>query len=282
MDGGLQVRNVLVLCLTPRPKTCYRANYGGGELRLRFGGGAFIQVRLKSQVGNVRPVSQVVPGVSCSHFVLDFGEKIQPYPIILARADCARTTSKHFRRGPDRRGELPLILILITGGRDTPDPWWTADDVEARMIAAMKLDRLSPRLRGPRSPGSAHPTIEYTAEERAERDEWAIAEMQGEQPRAPLVRAERDFADSTLEWFRYLADESEQTRKTFAAWLCGKATGHGALKRWQAKHGVLNGSVAHARRRCVAAIVAGLNAEGVARVAIPNPGRFDQPLRKAA
>jgi hypothetical protein len=149
------------------------------------------------------------------------------------------------------------------------------------MIAAMKLDRLSPRLRGPKMFGSAHPEIEYTREERDERDEWALAEMQGE-PRAPLIRAERDFMDFTLGWFAYLGDESEAVRKTFVAWLRGKAAGHGALKVWQAKHGVLNGSVAHARRRCVGAIVARLNAEGVAKVAIPNPGRFGKPLRKAA
>jgi hypothetical protein len=174
-----------------------------------------------------------------------------------------------------------LIFILIAGGRDTPDPW-TADDVEARLIHAMKLDRISPRIERPKAPRSAHPTIEYSREERDERQAWDIEEMKGEEPRRPLVREERDFMDATLGWFSYLAAESEQTRLTFAAWLKGKAAGYGALKVWQAKHGVKNGSVAHARKRCVAAIVARLNAEGVAKVAIPNPDREFRTLRKAA
>ena len=55
-----------------------------------------------------------------------------------------------------------------------------------------------------------------------------------------------------------------------------RAQGYGALKVWQAEHGVLNGSVAHARKRCVAAIVAALNATGAAKVSIPNAGRFRQ------
>jgi hypothetical protein len=150
------------------------------------------------------------------------------------------------------------------------------------MVRAMKLDRLSPRLRGPRAPGSAHPEIEYTLAERDERQAWDIAEMQGREPRRPLIQAERDFMDGVLGWFRYLADESEQTRRTFAAWLRCKAKGYGAMKVWQAEHGVLNGSVKHARDKCVGAIVAGLNADGVAKVAIPNAGRFDKPMRKAA
>jgi hypothetical protein len=172
-----------------------------------------------------------------------------------------------------------ICLIVIAGGRDT----WTADDVEARLIHAMKLDRIAPRLRGPKAPGSAHPTIEYSREERDERQAWDIAEMDGAEPRAPIVRAERDFMDGVLGWFRYLHDESEGTRKVFVAWLKGKAAGHGGMKHWQAKHGVANGSVAHARKRCVAAIVARLNAEVVAKMAIPNPDRqFRTPLRKAA
>jgi hypothetical protein len=167
-----------------------------------------------------------------------------------------------------------LILIIIADDRDAPV--WSADDVEARMVAAMKLDRLSPRLRGPKGTGNSY--IDLPDDEQSPDPTAKPTDVS----RAPLLRAERDFTDSTLEWFRYLADESEQTRKTFAAWLGGKAQGYGALKKWQAKHGVLNGSVAHARKRCVAAIVAALNATGAAKVAIPNPRRFDKPLRKAA
>ena len=43
------------------------------------------------------------------------------------------------------------------------------------------------------------------------------------------------------------------------------------MKKWCAEHGVLNGSVAHARKRCVAAIVARLNAERAAKMQAPNP-----------
>jgi hypothetical protein len=168
-----------------------------------------------------------------------------------------------------------LILIVIAGGREI-DPW-TADDVEARMIAAMKLDGLSPRLRGPRAVGNAYgrdlpddePEVDPTAKPT-------------DVSRAPLLRAERDFMHLTLEWFVHLRGESEATRRLFVAWLKGKAEGYGALKRWQAKNGMANGSVAHARKRCVAAIVAGLNADGITKVTIPNPGRFEKPLRKAA
>jgi hypothetical protein len=167
-----------------------------------------------------------------------------------------------------------MIFILIAGGRDNPA--WTAEDVEARMIAAMKLDRLSPRLRGPKAPGNSYIAL---LDDEQEPDPTA---KPVDASRAPLVRAERDFMNSTLEWFACLAAESDDVRKTFAAWLRCKAKGHGALKVWQAEHGVLNGSVAHARKRCVAAIVARLNAERLAKVAIPNPGRFDEPLGEAA
>jgi len=88
--------------------------------------------------------------------------------------------------------------------------------------------------------------------------------------------------NTTVEWFAYLAAESEAVRKTFAVWLRCNAKGRGALKVWQAKNGVLNGSVAHARKRCVAAIVGRVNAEGVMKVAIPNAGRFSKPMRRAA
>ena len=167
-----------------------------------------------------------------------------------------------------------MIFILITGGRDKPA--WAADDVVERMVHAMKLDRLSPKLRGPKGTGNAYLALP---------DDWHEPDPTAkplDASRAPLLRAEREFADDVLAWFAYLADESEQTRRTFAVWLRSKAAGYGAMKVWQAKHGVLNGSVAHARNRCVATIVKALNAEHVARVAIPNPGRFEKPMRKAA
>ena len=140
----------------------------------------------------------------------------------------------------------------------------------------MKLDRLSPRLRGPKAPGNSYVDL---PDDEQEPDPTA---KPIDASRAPLLRAERDFMNATLEWFSYLADESEGVRKTFAAWLRCKAKGHGAMKVWQAKNGVLNGSVAHARKRCVAAIMARLNAERVVKVAIPNAGRFEKPMRKAA
>jgi hypothetical protein len=168
---------------------------------------------------------------------------------------------------------MKFILIFDDGA---PAPAWTPDAVEAHLIAAMKLDRLAPRLRGPRSTGNSYMAL---PDDDPEPDPTA---KPADASRAPLVRAERDFADDVLAWFAFLADESEQTRRTFVAWLRSKATGHGAMKVWQAKNGVLNGSVAHARNRCVAAIVARLNSDGVAMVAIPNPDRFGKPLRKAA
>jgi hypothetical protein len=169
-----------------------------------------------------------------------------------------------------------IILIVLAGGRDTPAPVWTADDVEERMIHAARLDRLSPRLRGPKAPGNSYIAL---PDDEQEPDPTA---KPADVSRAPLLLAERDFMDSTLGWFSFLSDESEQTRLVFAAWLRSKAAGYGAMKVWQAEHGVLNGSVAHARKRCVAAIVAALNATGAAMVAIPNAGRFATPLRKAA
>jgi hypothetical protein len=195
---------------------------------------------------------------------------------MLVGKNYALTTPRQFSNAAPEAQGVPLIFTLIAGGRDTPEPLWTTDEVEARMIAAMKLDRLSPRLRGPKAPGNSY--IDLPDDEQSPDPTAKPTDVS----RAPLLRAERDFADSVLEWFRHLADESAQTRRVFAAWLRGKATGHGALKVWQAQNGVLNGSVAHARKRCVAAIVAALNSTGAAKVAIPNAGRFARPVRRAA
>ena len=169
-----------------------------------------------------------------------------------------------------------MIILIIDNDRAAET--WTDADVEARLIAAMKLDRLAPKLRGPKVPGNNHPTVEYTREER---DEWEIVEKR-DVSREPLLRDETVFMDSALEWLSFLSAESEGTRRTFVAWLRGKAAGHGAMKKWCAEHGVLNGSVAHARKRCVAAIVARLNAERAAKMQVPNPGRFAKALRRAA
>lgn len=62
---------------------------------------------------------------------------------MLVGKNCTLTTS-----APEAQG-VPLIFILIAGGRGTPEPLWTTDEVETSMIAAMNLDRLSLRLRGP-------------------------------------------------------------------------------------------------------------------------------------
>src|SRR5271169_4340698 len=110
-----------------------------------------------------------------------------------------------------------MILIVIAGGRDTPA--WTADDVEAHMVAAMKLDRLSPRLRGPRAVGNAYMDL---PDDEPKPDPFA---KPVDVSRAQLLRCERDFMNDVLAWFTYIADESEQTRRTFAAWLRGKASG---------------------------------------------------------
>ena len=174
---------------------------------------------------------------------------------------------------------------MIAGGREAA-PVWTPAEVEERLIVAMKLDHQSPRLRGPRAPGSAHPTVEYTLAERVEREGWDLAELkiaklEGKSPKPePLLRHERQFMDTVLSWFAYLADEKDATRRTFAAWLRCKAVRGIRMRTWQDKHGVGNGSVKHAKDKCIAAIAARLAAEGAVKLAIPT--RFDEPLAKAA
>ncbi len=62
-----------------------------------------------------------------------------------------------------------------------------------------------------------------------------LATVERDASRAPLLRCERDFMDSALEWLSYLGDELEAVRKTFVAWLKGKAAGHGTMKAWQGR-----------------------------------------------
>ena len=173
---------------------------------------------------------------------------------------------------PEGAGEVPLIFILRAGGLDNR---LDGRDVEARMIAAMKLDRLSPRLRGPKAPGNSYVDLPDDEQE-PDRTAKPI-----DASRAPLLRVERDFVDATLGWFSYLADESEAARKTFAAWLACKAKGQapealaGRERRAQRQRRPCSQAL---RRRHRGA----LNAEGAAKVAIPNAGRFEKPMRKAA
>lgn len=147
---------------------------------------------------------------------------------------------------------------------------WTASDVEALMIVGAKLDHVAPRIARPKGYGSAHPQIEYSAEDRAA---WERPEDK-DPLRAPLTRVEALFADTALGWFSYLADVDEDVRKTFAAWLACKAQGYGSLKRWQAVTGKLNGSVGYARTKCLSVIVARLN-EAEAPKPMISDTRFD-------
>jgi hypothetical protein len=45
---------------------------------------------------------------------------------------------------------------------------WTPSHVSLRLIEAFRIDKRLPRVASPKAPGSAHPQIEYTDEERAE------------------------------------------------------------------------------------------------------------------
>jgi hypothetical protein len=146
---------------------------------------------------------------------------------------------------------------------------WTASDVEALLIVAAKLDATAPRIERPKPPGSAHPQIEHSNDDRAE---WLKEEKRPE--RAPLTRLEALFADTVLGWFSYLAAAPDDVRLTFQAWVKCKAAGQGALKRWTAESGKLNGSVAYARNKCVAIIVARLN-ELKAEKPLISDTRFD-------
>jgi hypothetical protein len=132
---------------------------------------------------------------------------------------------------------------------------WQGREVEALVIVAAKLDYVAPRITRPKGYGSAHPQIEYSDEDRAA---WERP-MDKDPMRSPLTRLEALFADTVLGWFSYLADVDEDVRRTFRAWVSCKAQGRGALKRWQAGTGKLNGSVAHARGKCISTIVARLN-----------------------
>lgn len=51
---------------------------------------------------------------------------------------------------------------------------WTPDHVASRLIEAFRVDRRMPRIERPKSPGSAHPAMEFSREEM---DEWEAIEI---------------------------------------------------------------------------------------------------------
>ena len=83
--------------------------------------------------------------------------------------------------------------------------------------------------------------------------------------------------NTTVEWFAYLAAESEAVRKTFAVWLRCKAKGRGALKVWQAKS-ACSTAASPVLASAASPPLWDASTQGVMKVAIPNAGRFSKCL----
>src|ERR1019366_3091518 len=82
----------------------------------------------------------------------------------------------------------------LEGAEPEPD-YWTPSRVQRHLLEAFRIDDRLPKVAGPKQPGSAHPVMEYTDEERAE---WEAVPI--DPTKFSVTRAEEIAMNATLDW----------------------------------------------------------------------------------
>ena len=90
---------------------------------------------------------------------------------------------------------------------------WTPDHVARRLIEAFAIDRRLPRIERPKSTGSVHPQMSYTAEEMEEWEKIDIDPRRFAPRRDEIVAMERAFG-----WLLWLPDGYMPAMRAWALW----------------------------------------------------------------
>lgn len=146
-------------------------------------------------------------------------------------------------------------------------PWlgyWTPEFVGRCMIEAFRIDRSLPRIERPKAPGSAHPQIEYSEEER---EAWEEIPLDPERMMpSPLAKARME---TIFEWLTDLRDGSE-LQFALKNWAMRRASGT-SDRRIAGKLGMVRVTLTRRRDRALSAIASRLNA---GKMSLGNVARF--------
>lgn len=90
---------------------------------------------------------------------------------------------------------------------------WTPHHVACRLIEAFRVDRRMPKIERPKDPGSAHPTIEYSDEERAD---WELNHIDAD--RLPAKPDEIARMVEAFEWLQIIRDSDWNAQFALKNW----------------------------------------------------------------
>jgi hypothetical protein len=165
---------------------------------------------------------------------------------------CQRAEPRDDRNKWERRGGSASQQSTVPSA-------WTAEHVEARLLAAWRIDYRLPRAGGPKKPGSAHPAIKHDGDDVAE---WETTEINPTQF-AP-TREEVSFMERIFDWLLILIGAAfEHLRMALKAWMTTEVRGgsHAAHCR---KNGLLLATFTAWKNEAVELIARRLNQDRVA------------------
>ena len=136
---------------------------------------------------------------------------------------------------------------------------WTPELVQSRLLEAFRIDRRMPRIERPKQLGSAHPTMEYSAEEKAE---WEAVPI--DPSRLPPTREDISYMERVFAWLLFLVGAAfDQLRVALKAWLATETRG-GSHATYCRKNSLLLATFLAWKNEAVALIARRLNRDGVA------------------
>lgn len=145
-------------------------------------------------------------------------------------------------------------------GPDAPIPeTWTLDHVARRLIEAFRIDRRMPRIERPKAPGSAHPTMEYSREEK---EIWETVEI--DPKRFAPTPAEIAAMETAFGWLRQIDFDKADSLRAWSIRQTGtaikRASGN-SVRSIASKMGVSHVTLLKRKDRALSSIASRLNAE---------------------
>jgi hypothetical protein len=126
---------------------------------------------------------------------------------------------------------------------------WTPQHVALRLIEAFRIDKRLPRVASPKNPGSAHPQMEYSDEEKAE---WE--HIPYDPSRAYPTPAELTTMEERFEWLYSVAETDLNAAFALRAWSICKVSEQSARK-FCRQHGIGQGTFRARKDRALSIIV---------------------------
>lgn len=142
---------------------------------------------------------------------------------------------------------------------DAPIPEvWTPEHVARRLVEAFRIDRRLPRIERPKAPGSAHPQIEYTEEER---EAWEVIPL--DMARIAPSLEEIETMDACFAWLAMVSRVDLDAHFALKNWARLKAE-NSSIRKFCRQHGIGHVTLIHRKNRATAKIVGKLVENGEA------------------